>query len=107
MSHFLKTKKQTAIGLIVLSLVLIVPCYSENIKTETKKDTWKQYWSRINLVDDPELFQSKKRKDKLASVTLADPISLSKLTDSEKLFKTWVSKKKTLLNLYQLLRTGI
>ena len=96
MSHFLKTKKQFSIGLILSAFVLNFPCYSESIKTEIKKDTWKQYWSHIDLINDPELFQSKKRKDRLASVTQTDPINLSKLTDSEKLFKTWIFKKKKL-----------
>ena len=83
-------------GLSLLPFVLSFPCYSKNVHIETKKTTWKQYWTRIALVNDPELFQSKRRKDRIASVTRTAPVKLSQLPDSESFFKKMNLKKKKL-----------
>ena len=83
-------------GLSLLPFVLSFPCYSKTVHIETKKTTWKQYWTRIALVNDPELFQSKRRKDRIASVTRTAPVKLSQLPDSESFFKKMNLKKKKL-----------
>ena len=99
--------KPILIGLSLLSLVLSFPCYSKNTQKKVKKPTWEQHWTRITLIDDPELFQSKKREDRFASVTRTAPVDLNKLPDSKQFFKNLDLKKKSFLSLYQLLQIGM
>ena len=101
------TLKLILIVLSLLSLVFSFPCYSKSTQKKTLKPTWKQYWTHITLIEDPELFQSKKRKDRLASVTRTAPVNLNKLPDSKQFFKNLDLKKKSFLSLYQLLQTGM
>ena len=89
--------RQILVGLSLLPLIFSFPCYSKSPpQKKVKKAKWEQYWTRITLIDDPELFQSKKRKDRLASVTRTDPVNLNQLPDSKQFFKKSELKKKNL-----------
>ena len=99
--------RQILIDLSLLILIFSFPCYSKSIQKKEKKPTWEQYWTQITLIDDPKLFQSKKRKDRLVSVTQTDPVNLNQLPDSKQFFKKLDKKKKSFLKLYQLLQIGM
>ena len=101
------TLRLILVGLSLLSFVFSFPCYSKSTQKKEKKPTWEQYWTRITLIDNPELFSSKKRKDRLASVTQTDPVNLNQLPDSKQFFKKLDLKKKSFLKLYQLLPIGM
>lgn len=101
------TLRMILVSMSLFSLVFHFPCYSKMTQKKVKKTTWEHYWTRITFIDDPELFQSKKRKDRLASVTRTDPVNSNQLPDSKQFFKKLDLKKKGFLKLYQLLQIGM
>ncbi|MDE0118612.1 MAG: hypothetical protein OXM55_01225 [Bdellovibrionales bacterium] len=72
---------------------LSTPCYAK----KTKNAKWKTHWTRPIPMTDPELFQSKKRKDRLVSVTRTIPVNFNRFPDTESVFKYLIPKKKTFL----------
>lgn len=82
--------------LTILSLVFILgyPYYAKSNQNKIEKANWKTHWTRPMTMTDLEIFQSKKRKERLVSVTRTTPVNVNKFSDPERVLQYLILKKK-------------